>query len=88
MFRIASICALAMAFAIAGCGHRITPAHAKHMVCADSTGQPCDGTDGYAPMDQNRLYRIFRGYDNPRHGSRLSPPQKNMIAMPNVSAWR
>jgi len=54
MFRIASICALAMAFAIAGCGHRITPAHAKHMVCADSTGQPCDGTDGYAPMDQNQ----------------------------------
>ncbi len=35
-----------------------------------------------------RLYRIFRGYTNPCHGSRLRPPQKNMIAIPNVSAWR
>ncbi len=41
-----------------------------------------------APEDGYRLYRIFRGYDNPRHGCRLRPPQKNMIAMPNVSAWR
>ncbi len=39
-------------------------------------------------LDGSRLYRIFRGYDNPRHGCRLRPPQKNMIAMPNVSAWR
>jgi len=34
-----------------------------------------------------RLFRFFRGYDMPSQGMSLRPPQKNMMAMPKVSAF-